>query len=85
MYDSVFLVAFLTILGLKGLEIRFSNVLKPFSDDLNLVEGGRKQMKQWLLQLKELEDVQISGIKVSLDENIFIFADLRFIFLYIIG
>lgn len=49
--------------GLKTLEIRLSS---HAYDDLGRVEDGMSQLKQWLLGMKGLDSVTISGIRVSL-------------------
>lgn len=59
-----------TTLGLRTLEI-FVPIYSDECDDLDRVENGRAQMKQWLLEMKGLNDVHISGIKVSLAERFF--------------
>lgn len=48
------------------MEIQFTHYQAKFSDDLDLIEDGVAQMMEWLLGMKELEDVTISGLKASL-------------------
>lgn len=53
-------------LGLKTLVLKVSQC----DDDLDDVENGMADMKQWLLRMKGLQDVHISGVYVSLGESV---------------
>lgn len=62
-------------LGLRGFKIRFNEKRNDFSEDLDLIEDRMAQMKQWLLQMKGVDDVYISGIRVSVFK-VFLFLEI---------
>ncbi|OXA40405.1 uncharacterized protein LOC118439378 [Folsomia candida] len=51
--------------SLRGFKIRFNEKRNDFSEDLDLIEDRMAQMKQWLLQMKGVDDVYISGIRFT--------------------